>query len=89
MSYLVTLHRRADRALERLPEREARRIVLILKEMESEPLSGDIRRLSGSSRPLWRRRVGEYRIVFSVSIEREVVIVERIERRTGGMYERF
>jgi mRNA-degrading endonuclease RelE of RelBE toxin-antitoxin system len=57
--------------------------------MEEDPMSGDIRKLGGTTRPLWQRRVGEYRVVFSVSNERHLVIVEQITRRSSQNYERL
>ncbi|MPZ49649.1 MAG: type II toxin-antitoxin system RelE/ParE family toxin [Dehalococcoidia bacterium] len=89
MSYLVTLHRKAERALEKLPKREAERIVGAIKQMESEPMAGDVLRLAGTGRPLWRRRIGDYRLIFSVSHDRNLVIVEDIVRRTSQAYERL
>ena len=58
-----------------------------MKQMQVEPYSGDTLRLTG--RPYWRRRVGEYRIVFSVSDERQLIMVEQIARRTTQSYERL
>jgi mRNA-degrading endonuclease RelE of RelBE toxin-antitoxin system len=37
--------------------------------------------------PLWRYRVGNYRIVYSAANEAQLIVVERIERRTTGTYE--
>ena len=71
-----------------MPEQEVERVVRAIKQMEGNPFAGDTRRLSGTNRPLWRRRVGEYRIIFSVSHERTLVIVEDIVRRTSQSYER-
>jgi mRNA-degrading endonuclease RelE of RelBE toxin-antitoxin system len=56
--------------------------------MEVDPFTGDIRRLGGRPVPSWRRRVDDYRILFSVSDERRLVIVEDIVRRTSHAYER-
>jgi mRNA-degrading endonuclease RelE of RelBE toxin-antitoxin system len=59
-----------------------------LAAMEVDPFAGDIRRLGGRPGPSWRRRVGDYRILFSVWDERRLVIVEDIVRRTSQSYER-
>lgn len=39
--------------------------------------------------PLWRIRVGEYRVVYGVSQEQEVILVESISRRTTQTYRRL
>jgi mRNA interferase RelE/StbE len=39
--------------------------------------------------PLWRIRVGEYRIIYGVSQENEVVIIEAVVRRGTQTYRRL
>lgn len=36
---------------------------------------------------MWRLRVGEYRVLYSVSDDKEIVIVEGVRRRTTQTYE--
>lgn len=89
MSYLVQLHRRSERAVDRLPAHEAERVGKALRQLEADPYAGDTRRLTGARPPLWRRRVGDYRLIFSVSEDRKLVIVEDIVRKTSQAYERL
>jgi mRNA-degrading endonuclease RelE of RelBE toxin-antitoxin system len=39
--------------------------------------------------PLWRIRVADYRIMYSVSENRRLVVVEEIARRDSQTYERL
>jgi mRNA-degrading endonuclease RelE of RelBE toxin-antitoxin system len=75
----------ARRALERIPEADRRRILAALEAMELDPFSGDIVRLK--AHPVaWRRRVGDWRILFDVEPDRRRVIVHDVLRRTSTTY---
>jgi mRNA-degrading endonuclease RelE of RelBE toxin-antitoxin system len=53
--------------------------------MEQDPFSGDVRRLQGQP-GLWRRRVGDWRILFSPDRAARVIDVAAIVRRTTTTY---
>lgn len=53
--------------------------------MEEDPFSGDIKRLKGQI-SAWRRRVGNYRIVYDLNLEEKKIIVHGILRRTSTTY---
>ena len=50
-----------------------------------DPYFGDIRRLKGSEN-IWRRRVGNYRVIYQVDDDKELVSVLDIRRRTTKTY---
>jgi mRNA-degrading endonuclease RelE of RelBE toxin-antitoxin system len=53
--------------------------------MEENPFLGDIKRLQGQT-TAWRRRVGNYRIVYDLYIEEHLIVVAGIFRRTSTTY---
>lgn len=53
--------------------------------MQQDPFSGDIVRLKGQP-TAWRRRVGNYRILFDVYPQQLLVLVTAIARRTSTTY---
>jgi mRNA-degrading endonuclease RelE of RelBE toxin-antitoxin system len=53
--------------------------------MQDDPYTGDIARLQGELFG-WRRRVGNYRVIYDLIPEQRVIIVSRIERRTTTTY---
>lgn len=63
MNWTLLITKPAKKELARLPKADQVRIEKALDEMAVDPFTGDIRRLSGAS-PAWRRRVGNYRILF-------------------------
>jgi mRNA-degrading endonuclease RelE of RelBE toxin-antitoxin system len=53
--------------------------------MGEDPFTGDIARVQGE--PFgWRRRVGNYRVIYELIIDQRVIIVSRIARRTTTTY---
>ncbi len=54
--------------------------------MESDPFQGDLKRLKGKP-PGWRRRVGNYRIIYDLDFETREIAVHAILRRTTTTYE--
>ncbi len=53
--------------------------------MREDPFGGDIVRLKAQP-TAWRRRVGDWRILFDVNTAEQTVDVVAIERRTSTTY---
>jgi mRNA-degrading endonuclease RelE of RelBE toxin-antitoxin system len=53
--------------------------------MQNDPYAGDVAPLKGEPFA-WRRRVGNYRIMYALIPERRYILVSRIERRTTTTY---
>lgn len=68
------------RALQRQPRDVQQRIARALEAMVDNPWAADVRRLE-SQEPVWRRRVGDWRILFEVDGERREVTIQRILHR--------
>jgi mRNA-degrading endonuclease RelE of RelBE toxin-antitoxin system len=84
MEWTVALAGPARKSLKRMPAGDKARILTALAEMQQNPFQGDIRKLQGL--PGFRRRVGNWRILFEISPERNHVVVAAIERRTSTTY---
>jgi mRNA-degrading endonuclease RelE of RelBE toxin-antitoxin system len=79
----VVVARSADRATARFPPHDRARLAAALDSMAGDPLSGDVRKLSDGA---FRRRVGDYRILFSIDFAGRTVNVVAILRRTSTTY---
>jgi len=67
MIFKVKLSKKAAKTLEKLDTKTKMRIKAKLKQFAEDPFSQDIKRLVGSrDPPLYRIRVGDYRIIFWV-----------------------
>ena len=85
MPFRVSLTRRARQALDRLPEDVRRRVQEAINGLCLEPRpngGGKLRAL-----PLWRVRVGEYRVIFAIFDPDQQVEVVEVVRRSEGTYE--
>ena len=84
-SWRVVLADRTKKQLRRIPVTSRERISRALNAIESDPWSGDIDKLDGDEIS-WRRRVGNYRIIFDILSTERVVFIHEITRRTSSTY---
>jgi mRNA interferase RelE/StbE len=75
----------AQKEFLKLPPKDQARVKNALLAMEQDPFGGDIKRLKGQS-SAWRRRVGNYRIVYDLHINEQRIVVAGILRRTSTTY---
>ena len=66
MARNILVARAAQKQFARFPARDRGKIGAALRSLEAGPFSGDIIKLEGAGNR-WRRRIGNYRIFFSVA----------------------
>lgn len=76
----IQIEREAERALARLNDPDQTRVVKAIATMAENPLGGDIKKLQGGSRH-YRRRAGNFRILFRLDRDIRTVIITRIADR--------
>jgi mRNA interferase RelE/StbE len=79
MEYTVGLKPKATKDLRCLQKQQATRIADALERLRDD-LSGDVKRLTNFS-PEYRLRVGQYRVLFEVENEDEIVVYRIVHRR--------
>jgi mRNA interferase RelE/StbE len=84
MAWVVSLSNRAEKNLRRVPAADRTRILSALNEMRIDPLGGDVVKLKGRS--AFRRRIGSYRIIFSLDPQRMDVGILDVQRRSSTTY---
>ena len=77
--YEIELRRRAQRALDRLPETDFQAVVEAIKELAQTPRPRGVEKVKTTG--LWRVRQGDYRIVYGIDDNRQLVTVVRIGHR--------
>ena len=77
MNYTIEIKPRAMKDLERIPKRDAERILKKIEAM-SDNLHGDVKHLTDHT-PEYRLRVGKWRALFE--IEQQSLVVYRITSR--------
>ena len=84
MEFRVHVSNRAERSLKGIPAADVRRIMTAIESMRSDPRAGDVVKLRGID--AFRRRVGSYRIIFSIDFANLVVGILDVLRRTTTTY---
>lgn len=82
MKHEVRLSKRALRELESLDSIMRKRIVSRLEELGEEPFPRGVAKLQGRD-GVYRVRVGDYRILYEVLHDEKMVLVDKIEQRSG------
>jgi mRNA interferase RelE/StbE len=78
--YKVVLTTTAEKELYKLPSKAIEKIVSILKSLEQNPRPPGCKKLKGF-KDLWRVRVGDYRIIYSITDVILLVDVREIGHR--------
>ena len=78
--FSILIHRKALKEINGFPAEDKRRILSAIRQIATEPFSGDVKPIKGV-KGLLRRRVGEYRIAFTVNFEKSEVVVLEVGRR--------
>jgi mRNA interferase RelE/StbE len=79
--YSVELKSSARKELERLSSSLIQRIFPKLEALEAHPRPAGCKKLNGAQ-DVWRIRIGDYRVVYSINDEKRLVSVTRIRHRS-------
>ena len=85
MNWTILVAKATQNQLARFPAKDQDRIAAAIKALADDPFSGDVIKLEGGN-SRWRKRVGSYRIFFTVDSRSRTVAVTAIVRRTSTTY---
>jgi len=64
-----------------------KRVARVVSQMESDPFQGNVKALQGEEwKGVFRRRIGDYRLLFTINHGKKIVVVQQISRRSGKTY---
>ena len=87
MNWAVELSASAVKALKKLPRDRQAQIERAIDEMETDPLAGDVKPLKGLEwKYRYRKRVGPYRIIFTLDRKARIVAISAILIRSEKTY---
>lgn len=87
MSYTIEVERRAARDLQKnVAHRDRPRIIKAIDDLAESPRPRGCRRVRAAPQGTYRIRVGDYRIIYVVLDDGQVVIIARVKRRSEDMY---
>lgn len=87
MSWDVRIAKRVSKQMKRISKKEVPNILGVMDNMARNPYWGDIKKIEGEQH-VWRRRVGNYRILYEIFPNEKFVAVLDIRRRTTTTYHR-
>ena len=70
----------------RLPRQGQARILAAIKALAGDPRPAGCRPIKGASQSTYRVRVGDYRVIYVVWEDEQVIIVARVARRSESTY---
>ena len=85
MTWTVRVARPAQKVAAKFPVKDQQRIGAAISAMADDPFAGDVIKLEGGGQR-FRRRVGSYRIFFTIDTNARTVDVSAIVRRTSATY---
>jgi mRNA interferase RelE/StbE len=84
--YRAVFSRRAQRAFLALPTAQARRVKEAIEQLMREPRGPGTIKLEGAPVAQYRRRVGNWRILFDVNDQDQVVEIVDVRKRDERTY---
>ncbi len=81
MNFEVHLSNRAEKFLITCSKELYNRIYNKLKKLEKDPFPQDVKRVIGQKDKTFRVRVGDYRILYVVFLDENVILVVNIDKR--------
>ncbi|MDP4039295.1 MAG: type II toxin-antitoxin system RelE/ParE family toxin [Candidatus Pacearchaeota archaeon] len=71
----------AQRFLKKADKKIARRIIEKIEKLKIEPFPSNVKRVVGKKEKIFRVRVGDYRIQYSVFYDKNTIFVSDIDKR--------
>ena len=84
--YRLKLTSQAQRQLDKLPAEDLGKIVSAIQQLGDSPRPYGTKKLRG---PIYRIRVGDWRIIYAVFNKDNLIIVGKIARRSKDTYDRI
>lgn len=87
MSWICNLSNEAFKQFRCLPRDRQKLLYQAIEEMKEDPLKGDVRPIkSGKFQGCMRKRVGQYRVIFSIDQSKHLVEIPAILLRSEKTY---
>ena len=79
--YLISISHSAERDIEQLPVIIVKRIGKAIDKLPEQPRPPGCKKLKGSNENLWRIRIGDYRVIYLIADEIQIIDVRRVRHR--------
>jgi mRNA interferase RelE/StbE len=79
--YSIVFIRSAEKELEKLPNAVFKKISPEIDKLATNPRPHGVKKLKGNREHLWRIRVGDYRVIYSIEDVVKIVEIRKIGNR--------
>lgn len=79
--FKIELSNSTKRFLKRCDKNLYKRIINRIKKLSSEPFPQDMKRVVGRKEKVFRIRVGDYRILYVVFTDKNIILISDIDKR--------
>ncbi|MEO9257766.1 MAG: type II toxin-antitoxin system RelE/ParE family toxin [Crocinitomicaceae bacterium] len=79
--YQITIKKKAEKELDRLPKRMLPKIVSAIDELEINPQPKGSKKLQASTENAYRIRIGDYRVIYVIEEEIKIVDIRKVGHR--------
>jgi len=79
--YQVVIGKLATKELKKLPKKEVQCIFPKIKNLSTQPRPEGCKKLKSQTEDLWRIRVGDYRVIYSIDDTVSIVDIRRVGHR--------
>jgi mRNA interferase RelE/StbE len=86
VAYRIEIERRAQKELSHLPKAAQDRLVAAIGALAETPRPRGSKPVQAAPKGTYRIRVGDYRVIYVVVDDNEVIIIARIARRNESTY---
>ena len=86
MAYQIRVGRRVRKDMARLPRRDQARILAAIKALAEDPRPAGYRHVKAAEKGTYRVRAGDYRVIYIIQDDKQVIIVARVARRSESTY---
>ncbi|HEY4474254.1 MAG TPA: type II toxin-antitoxin system RelE/ParE family toxin [Candidatus Paceibacterota bacterium] len=84
-NWALAVSSRVHKFLAKIPRQHAEALYIGIGFISVEPYKGDVRKIKGE-KDTWRRRIGSYRVFYTIAQKTRSIIVFDIDRRTSNTY---
>src|SRR5438105_4569034 len=79
--YQIIVSNSAEKDLDKLPVIALKKIEVAIDHLSNEPRPAGCKKLKGRNEDLWRIRVGDYRIIYSIADKIQIIDIRRVRHR--------
>lgn len=79
--YQITITSSAEKDMVKLPRPALQKVEVAIDKLSETPRPAGCKKLKGTNDDLWRIRVGDYRVIYSVQDKIEIIDIRRVRHR--------